>query len=831
MLTRQRDSIFDLRGLLVVVLASCWLTGILLSSWLLLPQIGFFIAAVLSLGMTVLFWHKPLVRATGLALLCLSLGAWRYATVSPVGDIHAIRALIGSGTLEVQGEIADKPVLETNSTLLTVHVQSVSRDRGQTWQEADGEISVQTPGSTFDDPYAVRYGDTVQLTGKLTAPPTYDTPEILASMAFPGLSISNQGGNPVLVALYQLRTNLAGILLHALPQPFAALLVAIFLSLRTPALKPLIPAFNVTGTAHLIAPSGFKVTLLAGLISTGTGWLVPAQQAQDWLLLPAQRRQGNWKRWLRTLLIILCIASYTLLSGGGPAATRAGIMGTLLVLAPRLDRAYNVYTALALAVLIMSFVDPFVLWDTGFQLSVLGTLGIVLFTPFFLYPLHFLARLPLGHQIAEIVAVTLAAEIATLPIFALNFYAISFIAPLANLASVPLLSVLLGLSALICLGGLFSLHLALICGWIAWPLLWFVITTLSGFAHFPGAYQPLYNANPALAWIYYALLAWVYVLLITRWQTVASNGYPRVVPHLLPRRVKYALQGGLALLTIVATGTMVQAAQPGKYLTITLLSVGDPTQGQALFLRTPGGQTALIDEGADSTTLAQTLDPYLPFWQRSLSLVILSDTSTNNLAGLQNIITRYQVGRIVDAGMLHPSLAYARWRDTLNTNNLPYTQVRQGAIIALSDQVSFQVLWPPAQLHKSSNEEHDNALILRLLAPGLSMLLLNSTGLSSYALQALSSGVAPTYLQADIVQITGEQGKAFPSALSTLLALAHPSLLVLTGIPARKSKNRPTANIPWPAPPAGPWQVVQGEQMGMLQIQNSGRGWNVNLSE
>jgi len=818
-----------LRGLLLILITGGWLAGIILNSWLSLPPPDLLTMAALCLLVTCFFWRGPFARIAGLALLCLCLGAWRYAAVSPVGDTHAVGSFIGSGKMELQGTIADEPRLESRSTLLIVAVNSVSLDsRQRSWQAVHGTIQVQAPGATFDDPYAPRYGDTIQLQGGLTAPPSYSTPEIQASMAFPRLSITNRGGNPLLVFLFQARTTLAGILMQALPQPFAALLIAIFLSLRTPALKPLIPLFTVTGTAHLLAPGGFKVTLLAGLIAGGTHWLVPRRSSQDWLLLPAQRRRGNWRRWLRTLLVVLCIVIYTFLSGGGPAAMRAGIMGILLVLAPRLERFYNVYTALALTALVMSLASPFVLWDSGFQLSFIGVLGIVLFTPFFLRPLRWLARLPLGEQIAEIIAVTLAAQVATLPIFALSFNQISLIAPLANILSVPLLSTLLSLGALICLGGLVSARLAIICGWLTWPLLWYLNAVISWCAHLRNAYLQVSNLNPALAWVYYALLGWTVELVRRlRLPRLAASEQQRA-RFLLPRHARLFLRGGLALLTILATGTLAQAAQPDGRLTITLLTTGNPDQGEALFIRTPDGQTALINEGADSNTLAQTLDTRLPFWQRSLSLLVLSDVNASNLAGAQDIVTRYQVERVVDAGMLHPGAAYARWRSTLDTRGLSYTQVRQGAIISLGAQVSFQVLWPPAQLHKSSNETHDNALVLRLLAPGLSMLLLDSAAQSTYVLQTLPVSVAPTYLQAAIAQATSEQGKAFPAALAGLLAQIHPALLLVTSTPTRKSKTQPAGGVSPPSPPAGSWQVLRGEQIGQVEIQCDGHGWEFN---
>lgn len=813
----------NLHGLFLVVLAVSWLAGIVLSSWFTLPQVCWLVATGLSLLASGIYWRKPTGRLLTLALLCLCLGAWRYTVVVPNNDPAAIHRLLNSGKLTLQGSIVDEPRLEQHSTLLAVSVQQVSRDQGNTWQEAHGIISVQILGATFDDAYGPRYGDSVQLTGQLTTPPAYDTPETQASMAFPQMTIISRGGNPLLVALYQLRTTLAGILAQALPQPFAAVLIAIFLSLRTPALKPLLFAFNVTGTAHLIAPSGFKVTLLAGLITGSTRWLMPKQNPPSQQLLPEERRRGNWRRWLHTGLVMLAIIVYTFLSGSGPAALRAGIMGCLLVLAPRLERVYNVYNALALTAIIMSFIDPFILWDTGFQLSFCGTLGIVLFTPFFQYLLRFLAHLPLGKQLAEIVAVTLAAQIATLPIFGISFQQVSFIAPIANIMTVPLLGPLLCLGALICLSGLLSLQLALICGWLVWPLLWYVTAAITWCAHVPGAYIIVTNLSPLVAWGYYALMSWITMLLLTHPRTNILTSHKQA-PPLLSRPKQRILQCGLALLMLLTTGAMTQIAQPDGPLTITLLTSNQPNQGQALLLRTANGQSALFDEGADSSTLAQTLDAQLPFWQRSLSLVVLTDTSSANVTGLQDVISRYSVAQAVDAGMLHPSVAYALWRRTLNERHVLYTQVRQGASITLGNQATLQVLWPPAQLHKSSDETHDNALILRLLAPGLRLLLLNSTSLSTYALRMLPASVVPTYMQAQIVQISGETSKTFSPALASVLSLANPTLLVLTNIPAPKNKQA----VPSPTLPVGPWQELDGGKNGPLEMSANIQGWSIN---
>jgi ComEC/Rec2-related protein len=606
------------------------------------------------------------------------------------------------------------------------------------------------------------------------------------------------------------------------------------LQLRTPALKPLTPAFNATGTAHLIAPSGFKVTVLAGLVIASTRWLYEGKNARNTPSLPAQKR--NWRRWAASALVISSVAIYTILSGAGPAALRAGLMGILLVVAPRFGRIYNLYTALAASVLLMSIFDPFVLWDAGFLLSFLGTLGIVLLTPFFQKWLKPLERLPFGHTIAEMSAVTLAAQMATLPIIALTFNQVSFIAPIANVLTVPLLGVLIFTGLLICGAGSLFAPLGLLCGWLAWPLLWYVSNIVRWCAMLPGAFMSVTNLNSELAWAYYGLLALLVCIIHYKWPQQKPSLQSKAASPLSQRRW-HILQLSAAVLVIFATGATALAARPDGRLTITFLNVGpanQPSQGEALLLHTPDGKNALIDGGLDATSLGQELDSRLPSWQRSLDMVILTSPKSDHLLGLQDVVSRYQVGEVVDGGMLHPNVAYALWRRTIAERNIPYLQARQGAIISIGSQVSLQVFWPRPILHKSSNEEVENGLVIRLIAPGLRLLLLGATALSKYALTGLLNDIAPSYLQADIVQAVAEVGKVVPTELGAVLQAAHPSLLVITpaalSAKLRKAGMATSALNPLPQLLAGAtWQTEQTALVGTIEVHTSNQGWGMNV--
>lgn len=139
------------------------------------------------------------------------------------------------------------------------------------------------------------------------------------------------------------------------------------------------------------------------------------------------------------------------------------------------------------------------------------------------------------------------------------------------------------------------------------------------------------------------------------------------------------------------------------------------------------------------------------------------------------------------------------------------------------------MLWPPSPLHKGSDEELDNALIVRLVDPHFSMLLLGAAALSTYALNGLLSTIDPSYLRADVVQLVGEVSKVFPKELSNVLQVAHPSLIVITpaALGPKLRKAGVSSKILSPQFVNGSWQVLQTAQLGTIEISSSTNGWNI----
>ncbi len=798
----------DLRGLVLVALVAAWLAGILFGSlatlafWPLLLLAG--AAGALAAFARQFGFPARVTRWLALSLLllaCAALGAARLALASPAGDAAAVSAFIGRGPVGVRGEIGAEPDLRSRSLLLKIDASSLSLDGGRTWRAVHGSVAViiLSPGG----PYAPEYGDTVELQGLLEpvagSPGAGSTPGaqpsagaagaaqqlqpvtapagIFAAMTFPRLVILERGGgNPMLAWLFGLRQRLAQAISQSLSEPEASLLIGMLLGLKTNVLRSEYALFQQSGTVHLIVTSGLKVTVLSGLLAAFATRLV----GRRWALAP----------------LLAGILAYVILSGAGPAAVRAGIMGALLVIAPRAGRAYNLYTALAFAALLMSLWSPYVLWDVGFQLSLLGTLGIALLAALLAgWIEHLLGHFPGGRPGAELLAVTLAAQLATLPIQIINFGQLSLIAPVTNLLLVPLLGALLALGVLVGVTGLLFPIAGAAVGWVCWPLLWLVDQVIARSAALPFASLAIGSLDIRLAWLYELGLGLLLFWLFARPRAPAVSAPPILTRvqrrHTWQVQARWRLAGAGFLIAAACAATL--ATLPDHRLHIAWLDVGP--RGQAMLIQTPAGHTVLLDGGDDAAALEKALGQRLPFWQRTIDLAVLTNPRTGHLRGLLDALGHYRVRQAVDAGMLHPSTMYASWRAALEQRGIPYSRIRQGMMIKLEPGVALQALSPGPTLSEDQQNEDTNALVLRLISPGLRVLFLGET--TEMTLDKLTA--SGTDLRADIAQVAlrPDQAPAGQPALADLFSVVQPALIIVT--PA--SATTRSAGPPPPAPP------------------------------
>jgi competence protein ComEC len=216
-----------------------------------------------------------------------------------------------------------------------------------------------------------------------------------------------------------------------------------------------------TGAVHVIAISGMHLGLIYLLLGI--------------LLKPLEKkRQG---RWLRALQLTGGLWLFSLLAGASPSVLRAAVMFTCLVLGETLRRSGSVYNTLAFSAFVLLLINPFWLWDAGFQLSYAAVISILLFQR----PLYHLLYIKnkWTDAVWKLSTVTLAAQVFTAAISLYHFHQFPIYFWLSNLVAVPLSSIVLIGEILLCglffwpvaaglLGELLSLLIRLMNGFVEW---------------------------------------------------------------------------------------------------------------------------------------------------------------------------------------------------------------------------------------------------------------------------------------------------------------------------------------------------------------------------
>ncbi|MEO7445035.1 MAG: ComEC/Rec2 family competence protein [Ferruginibacter sp.] len=188
--------------------------------------------------------------------------------------------------------------------------------------------------------------------------------------------------------------------------------------------KELVQAYSNTGIVHIIAISGLHLGIVYVLLA--------------WLL--ARVKYFRRQRWVQAVVIILCLWLFALVTGGSPSVLRSAVMFTMVVIGKSFFRSTSVYNALGASAFMLLVYNPYYLWDVGFQLSYVAVLGIVALQN----PIFRLWYIPQKYlrKAWELLSVSIAAQIATLPFVLYYFHQFPVLFFVTNLFAVPLAAVL-----------------------------------------------------------------------------------------------------------------------------------------------------------------------------------------------------------------------------------------------------------------------------------------------------------------------------------------------------------------------------------------------------
>lgn len=560
--------------------------------------------------------------------------------------------------------------------------------------------------------------------------------------------------------LVGIRGALLGGLNAVVPEPEAALGAGILLGVRASIAPEINDAFATAGLTHVVAISGWNIAIVAALVAA--------------MVRPLERHPGG--RWTTACIAAATVGGYVVLTGASPSVVRAALMAAAMLVARLGGSRAHAASALGLAALVMLLVAPSVLWDVAFQLSLLATAGLIWFGG------AIERRMPAWPAwIREPVALTLAAQLTTLPVILVNFERLSLVAPIANVLVVPFVPVAMLFSAMASMTGVIdsALHLSALgdamtwlAGGAAWLVLRAIVSLGTAVASLPYAAMDV-SIPPPIA------VAWLPILGLATWALGTSPAEDRSPDErtasagaALARRLVRPLPVGVALVAILLAVTV--ASRPDGRLHLTTLDIG---QGDAILLETPTGTTMLIDGGPDPELTLRRLGANLPFFVRRIDVLVLSHPHQDHVAGLVDVLARFDVGAILHAGIPFDNPAYARLVADVSDRDVSMTVARAGQGFMLDPTTSIEVVYPSETDAAAPLPEDDinNGSVVMLVRHGGFAALLTGDAEAPIEATLVSRGALPVV---DVLKV-GHHGSA-SSTTPGLLDATRPSVAMIS---------------------------------------------------
>ena len=408
------------------------------ASWML--ALATLLVTLLALSSTARINALPKYRRANLLLLLITpiligLGLWRAEATKLQADSISVVDLAGQ-TVRLEGVLVNEPQFRGAGVRVLLQADSIAL--GPEQQRVDDRVQLDIP-----DAYNLAYGDRIAVDAVLTSTANGSTEyfewlanqRIAATAAVqPGslrrLGQSNLPWSQAFAA--DVRDALNRSLRSALPPPLSGIAQGMITGRRDAIDPELRSDLNDTSLSHLIVISGSNLTLLTALVMAGSAWLLGRRAA--------------------ALLAILAALAYGTLIGPDPPVQRAMWMAIIFASAHMLGRGTSAFYAVAMTAGLMVALEPHILLDLSFQLTLAGTLGIIILMP--ALSQDFLS----GEQgivgtVRDAALVTFVATLATMPLIVLHFERAALIGLPANLLVTPFFAwMLLGSAATAMIG-------------------------------------------------------------------------------------------------------------------------------------------------------------------------------------------------------------------------------------------------------------------------------------------------------------------------------------------------------------------------------------------
>lgn len=650
----------------------------------------FFYLAIGSVLVLAVAWWRPSTSSLALHVLPIVLSFSLHSLGVTEKTLRDVEPETRNDIVSVTGVLESLPQQSGNSTRVVIGSASLIKQNGETkngrrlittirkgaYKPADSILSVGTrimfraeilPYPKPRNPGEFDYGRYLRLNDidGIVAVRKNDTISVLSSTTAPSFTATVVSFRAKLVNVFN------G--LHSLP--VAAFLRGIILADRSDIAPEIKESFINTGTIHVLAVSGLHVGIVAIVFFAVFGLLrVP--------------------RNIRPLLMIVALTGYMVLIGSAPSVVRATVMASVILFAQLLERKPDTINSIAVAALALLVWDSNQLMNVGFQLSFSAVLSIVLLYPVLENLIH---RIPERFEEVKAIdyalklcAVSLAAQLGTLPFTAYYFERISLISLVANVIVVPLIGivVMVGFAAIT-----FSFwpFMASIFAEVNELLVRIIFGFVETASKVPYAYFEITDAGVMFPVFFYLTL----LLLVSLRK-----------PHLF----KYVLMLALVVGNAFAFYHLVWEEKPA--LRITAIDVG---QGDAILIEFPNRSTILVDAGPRSLNYDAGERIVLPFLKRkgirSLDYVVLSHPHSDHIGGVAIVLKNLNVSNIADVNAEPRSNLHRELREVSREKGIPPVWMKSGDRIEPDTLARAYVLYPSFPRDSSSNLNNTSVVV------------------------------------------------------------------------------------------------------------------------
>lgn len=452
------------------------------------------------------FWRREIItKILAVSSIALVLGFSYYGWFQDKVMPHTLPY---DQEISFTGIVIGEPDIREDKIKLTIKVKDINSEQGQEVKSIKNLIGQKILINVPRYP-EYHYGDKLKISGKLEKPgkiEKFDYGEYLSRyLVFSIIThptnvecIGTGYGDWFHKILFTIKDRFENTVNQILPEPLAALLAGLLLGVRRNIPESLMNAFNATGTTHIIAISGYNVTIIVRAF---------------------ERVTKHWSKNLAFILGISGVLLFTILTGASASVVRAAIMASLFLIARQIGRRGDISLALIFVGFLMVLINPFILrFDVGFQLSFLAVLGLIYISPIFDHlfkKINVLVREPLS--------ATLGAQIATIPIILFNFERLSLISPIANVLILPFVPLAMFFGFLAGMIGMVWLWLGQITGWLAWLFLKYIIIIAEWLAKVPWASIEFKFDRWFYIIVYYIILYILVRIMYKRFQLSKSN--------------------------------------------------------------------------------------------------------------------------------------------------------------------------------------------------------------------------------------------------------------------------------------------------------------------